>query len=51
MPLKTVGETGFAWRTREAFLGDEFEIIHSRNPRQRRLLQRDVTEARLFAVK
>lgn len=25
------GETGFAWRTRGAFLGAEFEITHSRN--------------------
>lgn len=32
MALKTVGETGFARRTKEAFLGAEFEIIyHSRN--------------------
>lgn len=26
-----VGETGFAWRTREAFLGAEFEMTRSRN--------------------
>lgn len=31
MALKTAGETGFAWGTREAFLGAEFEITHSRN--------------------
>lgn len=31
MALKTLGETGFAWRTREAFLDAEFEITHSRN--------------------
>lgn len=29
--FKTAGETGFAWRTREAFLGGGFEITHSRN--------------------
>lgn len=31
MALKTLGETGFAWRTREAFLDAEFEITLSRN--------------------
>lgn len=51
MALKTVGETGFAWRTREAFLGAAFEITYSRSPHQRRLLLRNATETRLFAAK